>query len=339
MSAKTGASLVVQLQVGGKGEFQETVLSVDPAGRISIRDRAGQLLRTAETASATASAPKSSRGAGHEIALRLDLSKPDSAGDMKHVFSVSSAAEMQQLQDELRSGTTDGHVPSPAAAPQEAQDGAFLTQMPKSEWARDDDHETCMLCSTAFTLFNRRHHCRRCGKCVCSDCAQHKMSFHYDSGIGADQAASIFQAPTQLERACNTCYAEGIALIQQRAGHVAAALAEVTAARAVLAAAEAQYEATARDSRSLVHCVEGHEVTSLNRGGYCCSVCNGWKCRNCETDNHHTSNTCMSCHKLKPRDTSTSPSARHVLDVCGLAGSTAPGSQAYWDTGGQDITA
>merc|ERR1712129_377947 len=29
----------------------------------------------------------------------------------------------------------------------------------------------CMLCASAFTWIFRRHHCRRCGRCVCTDCA------------------------------------------------------------------------------------------------------------------------------------------------------------------------
>mgnify|MGYP001801723678 FL=1 len=34
-------------------------------------------------------------------------------------------------------------------------------------WIPDDRVTMCMMCSTAFTMLNRRHHCRACGK-VCS---------------------------------------------------------------------------------------------------------------------------------------------------------------------------
>mmetsp|Transcript_38169 Transcript_38169/g.75697 ORF Transcript_38169/g.75697 Transcript_38169/m.75697 type:complete len:255 (+) Transcript_38169:84-848(+) len=36
-------------------------------------------------------------------------------------------------------------------------------------WAADSLE--CMLCKKAFTLMFRRHHCRRCGRCVCANCA------------------------------------------------------------------------------------------------------------------------------------------------------------------------
>lgn len=36
-------------------------------------------------------------------------------------------------------------------------------------WAADSAE--CMLCAKAFTLMFRRHHCRRCGRCVCANCA------------------------------------------------------------------------------------------------------------------------------------------------------------------------
>lgn len=43
------------------------------------------------------------------------------------------------------------------------------SQSPK--WFPDEEAAECMLCGVPFTLLNRRHHCRRCGKCVCKVCA------------------------------------------------------------------------------------------------------------------------------------------------------------------------
>jgi len=43
----------------------------------------------------------------------------------------------------------------------------------KEEWVKDDQVQECMVCDTGrFTLLNRRHHCRRCGRVVCSNCSQ-----------------------------------------------------------------------------------------------------------------------------------------------------------------------
>ena len=38
-------------------------------------------------------------------------------------------------------------------------------------WSADRDNTGCSLCEQRFSLFVRRHHCRRCGACVCVQCA------------------------------------------------------------------------------------------------------------------------------------------------------------------------
>ncbi|XP_063804247.1 zinc finger FYVE domain-containing protein 26 [Pseudophryne corroboree] len=46
----------------------------------------------------------------------------------------------------------------------------------KTQWTPDDTEVTCMVCKNEqFTMFNRRHHCRRCGRLVCSSCSMKTM--------------------------------------------------------------------------------------------------------------------------------------------------------------------
>jgi len=39
------------------------------------------------------------------------------------------------------------------------------------QWMPDEAVTACCVCSTAFSFFNRRHHCRACGRVVCDPCS------------------------------------------------------------------------------------------------------------------------------------------------------------------------
>ncbi|XP_006884816.1 PREDICTED: zinc finger FYVE domain-containing protein 26 [Elephantulus edwardii] len=46
----------------------------------------------------------------------------------------------------------------------------------RHQWVPDETESVCMVCRREhFTMFNRRHHCRRCGRLVCSSCSTKKM--------------------------------------------------------------------------------------------------------------------------------------------------------------------
>ncbi|KAJ2534513.1 hypothetical protein EV175_007023, partial [Coemansia sp. RSA 1933] len=47
--------------------------------------------------------------------------------------------------------------------------------LPESAWEADDATAVCHQCSRRFTLFLRRHHCRRCGLVFCDTCSQRRI--------------------------------------------------------------------------------------------------------------------------------------------------------------------
>jgi len=58
-----------------------------------------------------------------------------------------------------------------AVNPLKSHKHQLMSQSSSPKWAADDDASECMLCGIPFTFIRRRHHCRRCGKCVCKICA------------------------------------------------------------------------------------------------------------------------------------------------------------------------
>ncbi|XP_076637977.1 zinc finger FYVE-type containing 26 spastizin [Colletes latitarsis] len=75
----------------------------------------------------------------------------------------------------------------------------------KEEWIPNDKATECSCCKIViFSMFNRRHHCRRCGRVICAQCSQHRM---HVSGY----------PPSVLVRVCNDCKQQTV--LQMQAHH------------------------------------------------------------------------------------------------------------------------
>uniref|UniRef100_H2Y6T5 FYVE, RhoGEF and PH domain-containing protein 4 n=1 Tax=Ciona savignyi TaxID=51511 RepID=H2Y6T5_CIOSA len=71
------------------------------------------------------------------------------------------------------------------------EDADLGTRAPR--WIKDNEVTMCMCCSKRFNnLLRRRHHCRACGRVVCSECSEHKFTLQYD--------------PSKSLRVCSTCF-------------------------------------------------------------------------------------------------------------------------------------
>ncbi|XP_053395117.1 zinc finger FYVE domain-containing protein 26-like [Mercenaria mercenaria] len=67
-----------------------------------------------------------------------------------------------------------------------------LEPPPRDQWIPDSAASVCMVCKVErFSMFNRRHHCRRCGRVVCAGCSEKVTPI---KGINA--------------RTCEDCYRE-----------------------------------------------------------------------------------------------------------------------------------
>ncbi|RKP23993.1 hypothetical protein SYNPS1DRAFT_1495, partial [Syncephalis pseudoplumigaleata] len=65
----------------------------------------------------------------------------------------------------------------------------------------DDQADRCaaMTCQKPFTLFERRHHCRRCGEVFCAGCSANLLPL--------DQDAEYHPAGV-MSRVCNRCMSD-----------------------------------------------------------------------------------------------------------------------------------
>ena len=47
--------------------------------------------------------------------------------------------------------------------------------LPELQWQKDSAHATCQQCYISFTMLNRKHHCRYCGRVLCDKCSRYKI--------------------------------------------------------------------------------------------------------------------------------------------------------------------
>ena len=69
-----------------------------------------------------------------------------------------------------------------AAGARALDDEAGATLAPV--WVEDSTEDACQVCGAKFTLFFRRHHCRKCGRLVCGPCSAGRLPGTDDRACG-----------------------------------------------------------------------------------------------------------------------------------------------------------
>ncbi|KAF9438532.1 hypothetical protein BGZ76_007063 [Entomortierella beljakovae] len=98
--------------------------------------------------------------------------------------------------------------------------GQIQTQVPVTEAKWESDHKAieCRECHRKFSLWLRRHHCRRCGHVVCDRCSSHRAMLHptmvvYDptsSEAYLNHQMLLRRGTVQSYRVCESCYATSL---------------------------------------------------------------------------------------------------------------------------------
>ncbi|OBA15045.1 uncharacterized protein OGAPODRAFT_16891 [Ogataea polymorpha] len=81
-------------------------------------------------------------------------------------------------------------------------------------WQPDESARECPFCHRKFTFFNRRHHCRKCGRVVCGDCSSVFTCYLPNTYVVSPQSQMFLETPHVPHRTCDECAAE-----LERQGH------------------------------------------------------------------------------------------------------------------------
>ena len=60
-------------------------------------------------------------------------------------------------------------------------------------WVPDTQSDSCQECGNKFSFLQRRHHCRACGRLLCSDCSKYQAPLEYLAGCHARVCHSCAQ--------------------------------------------------------------------------------------------------------------------------------------------------
>jgi 1-phosphatidylinositol-3-phosphate 5-kinase len=85
--------------------------------------------------------------------------------------------------------------------------------MSRDFWMPDRSCRMCYDCDSQFTIFNRRHHCRMCGRVFCGKCTLNTISASLDGrggggggAHGAHGTATTHEDGNEKVRVCNYCF-------------------------------------------------------------------------------------------------------------------------------------
>ncbi|XP_069671907.1 uncharacterized protein Sptz isoform X2 [Periplaneta americana] len=114
----------------------------------------------------------------HPLLIQLPVSSPMSLSSidsmLRHYASKSLDFRVIQSPPSSRTVPSDEKLQvSMSTASTNSEEFVIPAAVPsKNEWIPNDQVRECMCCkSVAFSMFNRRHHCRRCGRVICGSCS------------------------------------------------------------------------------------------------------------------------------------------------------------------------
>ncbi|KAJ2619032.1 hypothetical protein GGI26_006152 [Coemansia sp. RSA 1358] len=154
--------------------WEDELLTDDQDDRITHRQR------TRTIKYVMSACEPSDDASGHATGEDMQGSDPSMPTQAMHGFNTDATYFVSGSFEEPHN-TESGDSPRESnvdsiSQPFYPRSALFMRQLlPESAWEPDEATQICHQCSRRFTLFLRRHHCRRCGLVFCDSCSQRRL--------------------------------------------------------------------------------------------------------------------------------------------------------------------
>ncbi|KAJ0160187.1 Fyve, RhoGef and Ph domain-containing protein [Colletotrichum tanaceti] len=78
-----------------------------------------------------------------------------------------------------RRSSSSAAVPPVSRAQQSSEERSSPPEFIYPRWQPDAEVTLCPICHVQFSIFVRKHHCRKCGRVVCNACSPHRITIPY----------------------------------------------------------------------------------------------------------------------------------------------------------------
>lgn len=116
-----------------------------------------QVIPSSRTRSSVSAAP------GSSIATAIDITSPSPPINPRPWVG-------RQLSPHSRNENPASHTSQPRTFPRPFMESSL------PQWQADSEVSECPICTTVFSFWYRKHHCRKCGRVVCAACSPHRIT-------------------------------------------------------------------------------------------------------------------------------------------------------------------
>ncbi|KAI5927717.1 FYVE zinc finger-domain-containing protein [Camillea tinctor] len=114
-----------------------------------------------------------------ESLRQLSIQETTSLGDITAERSPQQPVGPQLDTASLSSGRPSSRLSSMALPPSPQAQRRGPPDFIVPRWQPDAEVTYCPICRTQFSIFVRKHHCRKCGRVVCNACSPHRIILPY----------------------------------------------------------------------------------------------------------------------------------------------------------------